>query len=64
MTRAVDYYAGVGDAAKAVAVAKFPMAPGVGRVRVTGLISRALELAPPDSLEAAELLSRYGWAWG
>ncbi|MCI0847217.1 MAG: AAA family ATPase [Chloroflexi bacterium] len=64
LTRAFDYYSGVGDAVKAVEVAEFPMAPGVGRLRVTGLISRALELLPPDSLEAARLLSRYGWALG
>ena len=64
LTRAFDYYAEAGDAPKAVAVAAFPLAPGVGRQRITVLISRALELAPPDSLEAAGLLSRYGWALG
>ncbi len=64
LTRAFDYYAGIGEVTKAVEVAKFPMAPGVGRRRVTDLISRALELVPPDSLEAASLLSRYGWALG
>ena len=30
----------------------------------TGLISKGLELAPPNSLEAGKLLSRYGWALG
>jgi len=64
LNRAFDYYAHVGDVSKAVEVARFPMAPGVGRLRVTGLISKALELVPQDSLEAASLLSRYGWALG
>ena len=31
---------------------------------MTSLLSRALELATPGSLEAATLLSRYGWAVG
>jgi hypothetical protein len=60
ITRAFDYYAQAGDVPKAVEVANFPLAPGVGRLRVTGLISKALELVPPDSLETAGLLSRYG----
>ena len=64
LNRAFNYYAEAGEVAKAVEVAQFPMAPGVGRLRVTGLISKALELLPPDSLEAASLLSRYGWALG
>jgi len=64
LTRVFDYYTGRGEVEKAVEVAKFPMAPGVGRRRVTDLISRALDLVPPDSLEAASLLSRYGWALG
>jgi len=64
LTRAFDYYVGISEMAKAVEVARFPMAPGVGRRRVTDLISRALELVDSDSLEAASLLSRYGWALG
>ena len=64
LTRAFDFYAEAGDSAKAVEVARYPIIPGVGRIRVTGLISRALQLAPEDSLEAAHLLSRYGWAVG
>jgi DNA-binding CsgD family transcriptional regulator len=64
LNRAFDYYALAGDVPKAVEVARFPMAPGLGRIRVTGLLSKALELVPPNSRDAASLLSRYGWALG
>lgn len=64
LNRSFDYYAKVGDTASAVEVAGFPMMPGRGRVRVTHLIAKGLELAPPGSIAAGKLLSRYGWAMG
>ncbi|MEE8465937.1 MAG: hypothetical protein V3S68_05615, partial [Dehalococcoidia bacterium] len=64
LNRAFDHYARAGDNAKAVEVASFPMAPGMGRLRVSGLIAKGLELAPPDSLEAGFLLTRHARALG
>ena len=64
LTRAFDYYAEAGDVDRAVAVSDYPIYPGLGRVRVTPLISRALALVPPDSHQAGNLLSRYGLALG
>jgi predicted ATPase len=62
LTRAFEYYADTGDVDSAVAVSGFPINPGLGRVRVTLLIRRALELVHPGSPEAGNLLSRYGYA--
>lgn len=62
LTRAFDYYAGAGDVDQAVAVVEYPFPPGMGRTRVSGLISRALLLVPEDSLASDRLLSRYGLA--
>jgi DNA-binding CsgD family transcriptional regulator len=56
LSRAFDFYAGTNDVTRAVAVASYPMQhlPGL---RITGdLVSRALKLIPPDSLEAGRLL--------
>ena len=64
LTLSFDYYAETGDVQRAVAVSQHPINPGLGRVRVTPLISRALTLVPPDSHEAGLLLSRYGSALG
>ncbi len=64
LNRAFDYYARAGDNAKAVDVASYPMAPGMGRLRVSGLIAKGLELAPPNSLEAGYLLTRHARALG
>jgi len=62
LLRAFEYYAEIGDVPKAVAIAEYPFTPGIGRVRVTPLIARALELVGPDSREAGRLLARYGLA--
>ena len=62
LIRAFDYYAEAGDVARAVAISEYPINPGIGRVRVTPLLERALALAPPDSHEEGVLLSRYGLA--
>ena len=64
LTRAFDHYEETGDVDRAVAVSAFPINPGLGRVRITDLIRRALELAPADSREAGRLYSRYGHCLG
>ena len=59
--RAFDYYVEVGDSARAVAVAGQPVGIGAwikGRAEV---LTRALELVPPDSLDWGRLLSQYGF---
>jgi DNA-binding CsgD family transcriptional regulator len=60
LNRAFDFYAEAGDVERAVAVAEFPMTPGLGRIRVTPMVSRAVKMVKPDSLEAGRLLSRLG----
>ena len=59
LTRAFDYYAGVGDIPRVVDIADYPVtvsAPG----NVAPLLTRALELVPPDSYEAGRLLPWHG----
>ena len=60
LKQSFEYYAGVGDVDRAVAVAEFPV-PAFVRVDAgnAGLISSALALVPPDSLHAGRLLSTY-----
>ena len=61
LSRAFDYYAEAGDVPRAVAVAETPMFALAGEP--TGsiqIISRALELVPPDSHEAGRLMARHG----
>ena len=59
--RAFDYYAEVGDVARAVAVAKFPVVTLTGgNVGMTRIIARALDLLPPNSPDAGTLLAQYG----
>ncbi|MFQ6029864.1 MAG: hypothetical protein ACE5Q6_20505, partial [Dehalococcoidia bacterium] len=62
VTRAFDYYAEVGDAEHAVAVAEHPLlyvsagwSSGAARI-----IHRALEMVSPDSLQAGNLLALLG----
>ena len=59
---AFEYYAQEGDGPRAVEIAAYPFTPGIGRVRVTPLIARGLELVDPESHDAGRLLSRYGLA--
>ncbi|MCH7713417.1 MAG: AAA family ATPase, partial [Chloroflexi bacterium] len=57
--RAFDYYAEVGDLSRIVAIADYPIdiqVPG----DVAPLLTRALDLAPPDSYEAGRLLPWHG----
>jgi DNA-binding CsgD family transcriptional regulator len=60
--RALDYYAKVGDASRAMAVVEYPFTIWPGFTRANELIARALDLVPPDSPEAGRLFSRYGFS--
>ena len=64
LSRAFDYYADVGDVPNAVAIAGGFGTSGEREIERssiwTRLITRALELVPPDSHEAGRLLVRYG----
>jgi len=63
LTRAFNYYSEVGNLERALAIAGYPIySSGGQRNGVSVLISEALTLVPPDSLEAARLLIRYGVA--
>jgi DNA-binding SARP family transcriptional activator len=66
MRRAFDYYAQVGDIGRAVSVAAcpIPLSLGLGKTSFPELISRALNLVPPDSHEAGQLLAQHGWYSG
>ncbi|MCZ6789880.1 MAG: LuxR C-terminal-related transcriptional regulator [Chloroflexi bacterium] len=58
LSRAFDFYAETHDVAHAVSVAGFAMQPMVGRRIAENLLTRALDLVPPDSPDAGRLLSR------
>ncbi len=61
LVRAFDYYAAAGEVDQAISVAGHPVQPVPGiSTGLSQLISRALDLVPPDSLQAGRLLSRYG----
>ena len=60
MGRAFDHYMEAADVAEAVAVAKYPLLFISGLPQVTHLVTRALTVVPPGSLDAGYLLSRYG----
>jgi tetratricopeptide (TPR) repeat protein len=66
LRRAFDHYAQVGDMGRAVSVAAcpIPLSIGLGHTDFPELISRALELVPPDSHEAGHLLAQHGWYSG
>ena len=58
---AFDYFVENGDVTRAVAVAECPLPNFVGLLEgASERVARALELVPPDSLQAGRLLSRYG----
>ena len=62
LTQAFDYYVETGEVSRAVAVAEHPLPVALGHVTgIAQLFARALELVPPDSLQAGRLLSNYGW---
>ncbi|MEE8464836.1 MAG: LuxR C-terminal-related transcriptional regulator, partial [Dehalococcoidia bacterium] len=61
LIRAFDYYESVGDTANLVAIAELPLLPLTEHGVPTGmLVTRALELVPNDSIEAARLHSFHG----
>ena len=64
--RAFEYYVGEGDVERAITVAGIPLTTAPGTLTgVTRIVSQALSLVPPSSLEAGNLLTRYGeglWA--
>jgi DNA-binding CsgD family transcriptional regulator/tetratricopeptide (TPR) repeat protein len=55
--RAFDFYAETNDVARAGSVAGYLVPPRVGNRVSEGLVARALQLIPPDSVEAGRLLS-------
>ena len=60
-TRAFDYYASVGDTARIVAIAEFPLPLLIGPDMRSGqLIERALEHFPDDSIQAGRLHAYHG----
>ena len=61
LERAFRFYAEAGDVDRAVAVAEYPVHQNPGVTTDTAeLITRALEIVPPDSHQAGRLLPNYG----
>jgi len=62
MRQAFDYYVATNDIPRALAVAEYPFSTSTlrGSTGITSLLSEAQTLVPPDSLQAARLLARYG----
>jgi DNA-binding SARP family transcriptional activator len=58
--RAFEYYAEAGDTDHAVEVAAHPIPPVWGETQVPQLLSRALAMVPPDSLDAGHILANVG----
>jgi DNA-binding CsgD family transcriptional regulator/tetratricopeptide (TPR) repeat protein len=63
LKRAFDTYAQIGEMDKAVLVATYPHAFLRLTTGTAHMTSRALEMVPPDSVEAVHLLCRYGFAY-
>ncbi len=63
LSRAFDYYVESGDPAHAVAIADHPYAVPLLRF-LPGLISHALELVTPESLQAGRVLCNHGICLG
>ncbi len=59
LTRAFDYYEKTGDVETALQVAEYPVMATTGITGITHLISRALDLAEPDSHRSGRLWGRY-----
>ncbi|MFQ6028719.1 MAG: AAA family ATPase, partial [Dehalococcoidia bacterium] len=61
LSQSFEYYVGVGDVDRAVAVAAVPVLGSIGvYTGQSDLVSRALALVPPDSHQAGRLFSTYG----
>ena len=64
MRRAFDFYADAGDWNRAVAVAVYPIPSVWEQTDVPELLSSAITMVPPDSVDAGRLLSTSGWFSG
>lgn len=65
LLRAFDYYVETNNTAQIVAIGQFPIIALSEHAISTGLLAgRALELVPPDSLDAARLHGLYGRSQG
>ena len=60
LRQAFDYYVGAGDMRRAVELAAYPIPPVWGATDVPELLSRALTMVPPDSLDAGCILANAG----
>jgi tetratricopeptide (TPR) repeat protein/predicted Ser/Thr protein kinase len=60
MRRAFEYYAEAGDTHHAIEVAAHPIPPVWGETQAPQLLSRALAMVPPDSLDAGRILANVG----
>lgn len=59
-TRAFDHFVEAGTTELAVAVASYPLFYTPGVPNIARLTTRALDMVPPDSIDAGWLLTRYG----
>ena len=59
LTRAFDYYKKAGDVETALQIAEYPVMATTGITGIMHLISRALDLAGPDSHRSGRLWGRY-----
>jgi len=65
LKRAFEHYRQAGQRELALQVAEYPVRPRVGfQAGLKSLVGPAVEMAPPDSPEAARLLSIYGRVMG
>ncbi len=64
LTRAFNYYWDAGEAAKALAVAEYPVVNWPGGLTMSDVITRALSLAPRGSVRAGHLHARHGFDLG
>lgn len=62
MRQAFDYYVANNDVPQALVIAEYPFSTSTlrGSTGITSLLAEAQTLVPPDSLQAARLLARYG----
>jgi class 3 adenylate cyclase/tetratricopeptide (TPR) repeat protein len=61
LQEAFDIFVEVGNIERAVAVAEFPFFLGSAARGISTIGERALELVPPDSLQAGRVLATYGY---
>ncbi len=61
LQEAFDIFVDVGDTERAITVAEFPFFLGSAARGISTIGERALELVPPDSLQAGRVLATYGF---